>query len=675
MLIDRVGRGSFGEVYRAYDPQLERFVAIKLVAVAQDSGDADSVRSRALREARALARVEHPRVVPIYDAGVFDGQVYLAMGLVDGAPLSAWLRDAPRSPREVLEAFIAAGEGLAAVHGAGLVHRDFKPDNVVVGKDGVVRLLDFGLARAVRDAGDGGAASPPGEGVLTGWAGTPAYMAPEQYLDQPCDARTDQFSFCVALFEALEGVHPFPQGSPAELALAVTQGRVRPFSANGRTPAKVQRALQRGLSMAPERRHPDMGALLRELQRAARPRRLGLIVATGGALALLAGALVVARREGPPSCEAEGAAALESAWNRATGDHLEAAFARSKRTYGAETGRKVRAALDAYTTAWSAERRSMCKVPAEDPLRSARMQCSSEQLALVSSLTKALREPDEETVDRAVSAVSRLPAPQECQQPEDRILHVPLPAAPELREPVAGIVAELTESSTLQYLGKRAEVLRRVAALRERVAALDYPPLTARYSFAVYGAHMSAGQVAEATSALEITLRAAAQGRRQALWIGALSEYAYSLAAAGYTGKADAFIPVLEAASGWVAPGSESRQGLLRSTMSLHERGWRPAEVVKVHAQLERETSGQWDRSRPHLLRHEARVAVALRDLGRIAEATRLIERLIAEGEAALGADHPDVALTYLDASWIPPFVVRAAPSRFCVMWRRQART
>ena len=247
LLRERLGAGSMGVVYAARDVQLDRDVALKLAAAhaGSDAGD------KLLGEAKALARLAHPNVVTVYDAGVLDGQAYIAMQLASGVSLWAWLRQRRRHPREVLAAFVDAGRGLGAAHEAGEVHRDFKPENVMVGPDGRVQLLDFGLSRA-------GFASVHG---------TPAYMAPEQMEGQPSDHRTDQFSFCVALWEALFGRRPFAGDTHWARYNAMDAGELQRPSRH--VPRRLLRALERGLQRRPEDRWPSMAALLDELERSA----------------------------------------------------------------------------------------------------------------------------------------------------------------------------------------------------------------------------------------------------------------------------------------------------------------------------------------------------------------------------------------------------------------------
>ncbi|HTE55551.1 MAG TPA: serine/threonine-protein kinase [Kofleriaceae bacterium] len=276
-----IGIGAMGIVYAAEDPELGRQVAIKLLHGAHGSGAAPttSAARRIMREARLAARVSHPNVVSIYEVGPFGEQVFIAMELVKGRSLSHWLAARPRSLKEILDVMVAAGRGLDAAHAVGLVHRDFKPDNVLVGDDGRARVSDFGLARRGRLAGERRArrarpgarrreATSAGDRSVPGRVvGTPAYMAPEQHAGGHTDSRTDQFGFCVALYEALHRQRPFTGDTPAEVAAEVLAGRLRPPPAGSRVPTSLHRIVERGLSVRPGDRFASMGELLDALGR------------------------------------------------------------------------------------------------------------------------------------------------------------------------------------------------------------------------------------------------------------------------------------------------------------------------------------------------------------------------------------------------------------------------
>jgi len=282
-----IGAGGMGIVYAARDPKLRRTVALKMLRPGGTAKEAEEkMRKRLLREARAMARLSHPNVLAVYDVGELDGNVFLAMELVEGGTLRQWLREKRRSWREVLDVLLPAARGLAAAHAAGLIHRDFKPDNVLVGTDGRIRVTDFGLASAAALAPEQAPAGDwePGLSVSgTARAGSPAYMAPEQMRGEQVDARADIFSYCVTLYEGMYGERPFAGDSLAEIESAVLRGDVREPRRGNRTPAWLRRAVLRGLRAAPADRFQSMEAITLALERGrtAERMRTGAVVAAG----------------------------------------------------------------------------------------------------------------------------------------------------------------------------------------------------------------------------------------------------------------------------------------------------------------------------------------------------------------------------------------------------------
>ncbi|MBV1860061.1 MAG: serine/threonine protein kinase, partial [Nannocystaceae bacterium] len=267
VMLDLLGTGAMGVVFSAYDPELDRRVALKLLR--ERTGDEDR-NARMVREARATARLAHPNVVVVHDVGEFEGNVFMAMELVVGGTLSQWLRASERSRDAILDVFLEAGQGLVAAHAAGLVHRDFKPVNVLMGDDDRARVTDFGLARAgetldththTHTHRDVATLSGSGDVAVTktgALVGTPAYVSPEQFEGRVADAQSDQFSYCVALAEALTGERPFEGRTLAELQTTVCSGTLRPLALDA-LPRKLQAALSRGLSVDPRQRFSDMG--------------------------------------------------------------------------------------------------------------------------------------------------------------------------------------------------------------------------------------------------------------------------------------------------------------------------------------------------------------------------------------------------------------------------------
>jgi predicted Ser/Thr protein kinase len=270
---ETLGMGGMGVVYAATDPDLHREVAIKLLRPEFSRTDPEATR-RIVREAQAMARVSHPNVVSVYDVGTVEGQVFIAMERIAGKSLREWLMT-PHTTAEILEVFIGAGRGLIAAHNAGMVHRDFKPDNVLVDTDGRARVTDFGLAF---DQSDQQGIDVSNESATRPIVGTPAYMAPEQHAGANVDARTDQFSFALALYEALYGKRPFAGKSRDELARSVLDGKIEAPPSGTRVQASLRAILHRALSVRPGDRYTSMVDVLRALgrDRGRRPRQVAI---------------------------------------------------------------------------------------------------------------------------------------------------------------------------------------------------------------------------------------------------------------------------------------------------------------------------------------------------------------------------------------------------------------
>jgi serine/threonine protein kinase/tetratricopeptide (TPR) repeat protein len=487
-ILDVVGTGGIGVVYAAFDEALGRNVALKLLRPnARNPAKLERRRARLIREAQALARLSHPNVVPIYEVGMFEDRVFLAMEYIEGSTMRRWLRRSERKWIDILDKYIQAGRGLAAAHAADIVHRDFKPDNVLVGDDGRVRVLDFGLATPVPDAlatgrystvalddapmhrtsggvrqlstvglkpvsnGAAGSRGPTGGGRLADAGvparlaesvsslitahgkimGTPAYMAPEQGRGEPIDARADQYSFCVSLWEALFGERP--HGPPTATARIRLHRRLGERNSTGKdVPAEIQRALERGLSLHPADRFPNMDSLLAELARKPASHRRWLLV---GAIPVVIGlglAIGSYATSAPEQCVRD-PSELEGVWDDRVRVQIGTRLTATDRAYADATWDTVARELDRWSARWLDARVDACtdtKVNEQSTvLFDMRMACLDRQRNALEAVTESLagdqanlaagpigHEQADELLETAVAAVLELPDPGRCER-------------------------------------------------------------------------------------------------------------------------------------------------------------------------------------------------------------------------------------------------------------------
>ncbi len=498
----RVGRGATSEVYAAYDAELDRRVALKLLAARPDPGD-PRAEARLLREARAVARLSHPNVIGVFDAGRFGDRIFLAMEYVDGQTLAAWLREQPRAREDVLKVFSGAARGLAAAHASGLVHRDFKPENVMVARDGTARVTDFGLVQRLyaaaepepeTSAGDAASATldltltRPGELV-----GTPLYMSPEQLTRRQTDERTDQFSLCVALYQALYHEHPFlpaPETDIDRLIDNVVAGRVRPPPASVAVPPWIRRVLLRGMAASPQARWPSMSDLATALEQdpARTRRRWAFALAAAGSMAL---AIVIGRmaHPGAPLCQG-GPSRLADVWPVAPGAAspreaaLAAAFARSGRPGAQEIAGRVAGLLSRYAEKWLAMYRDACEATHVRGEQSAevldlRMQCLDERRGSLRALTDALVAADATTVGNAIDAANALPDLGRCGDAASLRAVVPPAPTGNIRARVDDLRRRAVGAKVAHDTGRGREAIEQGRALVKEARALGYEPLLA----------------------------------------------------------------------------------------------------------------------------------------------------------------------------------------------------
>jgi tetratricopeptide (TPR) repeat protein/tRNA A-37 threonylcarbamoyl transferase component Bud32 len=487
----KLGEGGMSTVWEAHDAELGRRVAIKLLhpELMREHG----IRLR--REARALATLSHPNVVHVYEAIRVEGLTALVMELVEGITLRQWQEREPRPAwRECIEVYVRAGRGLAAVHAAGLVHRDFKPANCIVDARGRVRVLDFGLVvRASYDETIEDVASRSQDDALelrvtrTGTVlGTPAYMPPERLAGlTSVDVVGDQFSFCVSLYEAIHGERPFAGTTEGELAEPIQRWQVRPVPRGIRVPARVRRILLRGLAADPERRWPSMEALLAELESAAgsRPRRWRWLAAVGASTAAaLATAEAMRVGEALPCTEAE--TELYGVWDDERRQAVEAAILGAGTEHATDTWARIEPSLDDYARGWVAKHTDVCEATRVSGAQTEehmgmRMRCLSGRRAALQEVVGVLRHADEGSRANAVELVAGLPALAQCDDLAALEAELPLPEDSEQAAAVEAARERLARARVRRAAGAHAAGEADASAVVEEAERLGFGPLLA----------------------------------------------------------------------------------------------------------------------------------------------------------------------------------------------------
>ncbi|HLK91871.1 MAG TPA: serine/threonine-protein kinase [Polyangia bacterium] len=708
VVLGMVGRGGMGEVYAAYDPELDRKVAVKLLRVKPGNGVSHiEGRQRTLREAQAIARLSHANVVVVYDVGTFREQVFIAMEFVEGNTVTYWMQAQPRTWQEVLRVFVAAGRGLQAAHEKGLVHRDFKPDNVMVGRAGEVRVMDFGLARQVTErpaaerttakrapvvisehspdsAGDpmetvllngpngeasGPTPSSPAEAssgmfdvqlTRTGaMMGTPAYMAPEQFLGTGTDARTDQFSFCVALYEALYGERPFMGNTMFALTTAVVQGQVREAPANSKVPLWLRKVLLRGLRPQAEDRYASMAELLQALGKNPSAAR-GRFIATAAA-ALLPVALTIGVHQGLQNhksiCGA-GPARLAGVWDlTAPGEpesgrqaEIRAAFLRTGKSYASEVYATVNRILTGYAHGWAGMYREACEATSERGEQSAevldlRMTCLQERLGGLRALTDLFSEATGEVVENAVSAANNLGSLDRCADVALLRAVVRPPEDPTTRARVTKLRRRLDELKALVDAGRYRDGLKATPSLLTEARAIGYEPLLAETLSLTGRTYQYLDDWQRSESALLDSYLAADASRDDEVravdaiflvWVVGYEEGRYD-DAQRWVRAADAVLHRLgghELFQAWLL---NNRASLL-DIRGEREQALRANEEALV---LKERALGH---DHPDVGISEGNLSLALAGLGRNQEALEHVDRSIEILENGLGAGHPIMA-------------------------------
>jgi tetratricopeptide (TPR) repeat protein/tRNA A-37 threonylcarbamoyl transferase component Bud32 len=662
VVLSKLGAGAMGLVLAAYDPRLDRKVALKLLRAPGKKREA--ARARLEREAQVLAKLNHPNVVRVHDVGVHEDRVFVAMEFVDGQTLAEWMLSDDRSWREVLKVFEAAARGLAAAHAQGLIHRDFKPENVMIGHDGRVRVMDFGLARLgderSSEAIDLRASRAAELSVLdtpltqTGMVmGTPAYMSPEQFTGMEVTAKSDQFGFCIALFEALYGERPFAGESLAVLALQVTEGNIRPTPRGSEVPSWLKRVVLRGLSFAPEERYPDMEALAAAIRAAAR--RRGRIWAAAAVVVLGLGIVGVMAAEqrtkslAAKACVAEGAR-IDVTWNADARAELREGLVSTNIAYAGTAAEKVMPWLDRQAIGWRLARTEVCKAATVDATLDAASYekarwCLDERRLELATLVRGMAQADEKVVRGAVSAAAGLKSLEAC---TDALSLSHASPAPEegVRPRIVELRGRLSQAGYLQAAGIYDEGLRLARETRVQAEELGWPPLEAAAVAREAKLLTTAGKFAEGEAAGRRGYHLATaygdweRARDVANTMAYNVGYKQARHGEGHIWAEHAEIARVHAGD----PEGLAEAGNLNNRANIFYGEARYAEAAKLHRRalaLREEALG---RDHPVVASSLNNLANATRRTGAYDEAIGYHKRALAIRESALGVEHPDVA-------------------------------
>jgi serine/threonine protein kinase/tetratricopeptide (TPR) repeat protein len=783
LVIGLLGKGGMGEVYAAYDPELDRKIALKLLRSHPSAGvDPSEGRARLLREAQAIARLSDPNVVVVFDVGAFGDRVFLAMEFVDGSTLGYWLQahTPPPSWREILAKFTAAGRGLACAHRAGVIHRDFKADNVMVGRDGSVRVMDFGLARSIepaspvsplaadraRSSGEhalhtgragrvttdppstrpapapgsdapppaqpgprtgaiappaatlepshpGGSGSPRSSPVVSvavdsepadnptrvlsrtgvspsdpsfasfassaspsaldspltisgAMMGTPAYMAPEQFRGEKVDARADQFSFCVALYEALYGKRPFEGRSIDELTRNVLAGRIRAAPTNTRVPRWLRRTLLRGLRVEPAERHASMEALIEALGRdPVRARqRWASATAVVGVVAALGMGLVRAQRQQRTRClgsEAKLAGVWELPVDKALSPRQEAirqAFLRTGKRYAADSFAAVKSALDRYVVTWTTMARESCEATnlrgEQSPeVLDLRTSCLDEHFAEVHALTNLLVSADGDLVTKSVEAVQAIRPVEQCADIAALRAVVRPPDDPGVRRTVADLRDRLAVVKAEATAGQFKDSRAKLSVLIEEARRTRYDPVIAESLSQLGWVQLETGEPVPAEKTYEEAVILAEGARADEVVLDAETFLIYSVGSSqGRYADGERWARHAGAVLRRLGPGHEVLAGWRANNLgTMYEREGRYAEALAMDLESLRLKQSALGPDHFDVAISEGNVALALFELGRTDEAILRGEHAIQVLSAALGPDHPKLGLHLLNVA------------------------
>jgi tRNA A-37 threonylcarbamoyl transferase component Bud32/tetratricopeptide (TPR) repeat protein len=691
-ILDHLGSGGMASVYSAYDTQLERIVALKMLRAELT---VDEVRARMLREAQAMARLKHQHVVTVYEVGTFDNGIHIAMEFVDGTTLSKWSKE-PRPWRELLRVLKAAGRGLAAAHEAGLVHRDFKPDNVLVGKDGRVLVSDFGIAlsqqtaeeapqhASARDIAETATSGRPHLGIALSTdsastnddsesqepsygssrsvtdrlteegavLGTPGFIAPEHLFHGIDDARSDQFSFCVTMYRVLYGTRPYEFRDLTTYCAAVQKPPTPPPDETP-VPRWVHAIILRGLQQDPTRRFASMTELLDALERDPWLRRrrwtLGACVA---ALAVGATGAYGKHRAEVQAKSIQGEALMASTWNTSTEENVRASLMRGDPKRGSDVARIVVGKLDEYARNWSETHRSISEatlIRGEQDVATMdrRLRCLERGRDQFAALTDVVAQGQAAAAQHAIDAVYTLERPSNCKTSD--VLAIPvLPAQPELRVRSLAIERAIAQATALETAGDHAAAERVVNEALPEARAIPYPRAVAELLLLAAMAknasddkrgslELNQSAFLAAERAGDDTLGARAAGKSAQLFANWLDNVP----------EAERWVQIGQAKADRAGPNSALQVNLLEARIYVNVKAGRAQDNLELHEQVIKLLASLYGEDDP-------RVGMAISNRSVSSYLLHRHEQAVADGRRALevqirvfGANDPVLAGTY----------------------------
>ena len=647
IILETLGAGGMGVVHAAHDPRLDRRIALKLVRPEAAAGAA--VEARLLREAQAMARLSHPNVVQIHEVGAWEGRVFIAMELVAGQSLAAWLAARSRGWREIVGVFLEAGRGLAAAHAVGMVHRDFKPENVLVGDDGRVRVTDFGLARGERRAEECGETWRESEGPLAsicadvtvetaGFAGTPRYMSPEQFRGEAATSASDQFSYCVALYQALHGIHPFAAEDRSALTDAVLAGKRRE-PPRIRIPRAIHRALVRGLSHDPGARFsqlPELLAAIEPRSRWRKPAPAALFLLTGaGAAGLLVDRDHCTDTETllADTWDVERRAAAENAFTASRIGHAPVLWSTTAQELDAYTEQ----VKQSYTASCQAERRGESTAALHD----LRVACLYRRLNVMRGVVDELVTGDLDALRRGPQAVLGLGALDTCVDGRTLVLGIEAPPASQAVK-VGRVEARIDQARSLELVGHLPESRSQSVTAQAEAEELGYAPLIAEALFQQGRLDVLERGFTRAEEALREAM-ALAVGARHDRLVGELWSWLIQAVVLG-RGDARGADELLQQAEAWLRRSAASplqRAELDRAWGTVYQtRGDHVAAEAAIHRALKIHEA-VLGAERLDVSIERLNHANLLDSLGHLDEALAVYHRVLISMQARVGPEHP----------------------------------